>query len=433
MMIARDLILAEGVGARLHVPHVSTAGSVALDPRREGARRPRHGRGHPAPPPARGRVGPRLRPGVQGQPAAADPRRRRGAPRRRSSTGPSTRSPPTTPPHAPETKDQEWEHAPCGMLGLETAFAVVNTELVATGRLRPARPPSPGCTTGPASVRDVGAHGGPIAPGPPGAPRASSTRRPSWPVDAGPLRSRSRNSPFAGQRLTGRPVHTLLRGAFTLRDGHVGRDGIVDPVSPRDHGGVRERPVTPDRPALLVLEDGTRVPRPRASAPPAPCSARPCSTPGIAGYQEVLTDPSLPRARSSTMTSPHVGNYGIERRRRESARIQVAGFVVREAARRPSNVARRRSACGSRCATPGVVGIEGVDTRRLTRHLRDRGRDAGRRCRPRCWTSTRCVAQALGAPSMVGADLAPRSRRAEPYALPRWESGGSGSSRSTSG
>ena len=92
---------------------------------------------------------------------------------------------------------------------------------------------------------------------------------------------------------------------------------------------------------------------------------------GMAGYQEVLTDPSYARQIVS-MTSPHVGNYGMNPRDRESERIRVAGFAVREAARRPSSWRAERT-LREELADRGVVGIEGIDTRRLTLRLRDRG------------------------------------------------------------
>jgi dihydroorotase len=120
-------------------------------------------------------------------------------------------------PHAPELKDQEWEHAPCGMLGLETAFAVVNTELVATGVLDPLTAIAR-FTTGPAASATSGGHGGAIAAGRP-ANLVVLDPEATWTVDGAALHSRARNSPFHGRELTGRPVHTLLRGRFTLRDG----------------------------------------------------------------------------------------------------------------------------------------------------------------------------------------------------------------------
>jgi dihydroorotase len=124
-------------------------------------------------------------------------------------------------PHPPELKDQEWEHAPCGMLGLETAFALVNTHLVRPGQLSPLEAVAR-FTSGPAGVRDVQGHGGPIAAG---HPANLTVLHPDqrWTVDAARLHSRARNSPYHGMELVGRPVHTLLRGTFTLRDGEVRR------------------------------------------------------------------------------------------------------------------------------------------------------------------------------------------------------------------
>jgi dihydroorotase len=124
-------------------------------------------------------------------------------------------------PHPPEQKDQEWDYAPCGMLGLETAFAVVNTELIRGGALDPLTAIER-FTTGPASVRDVGGHGDAIAVG---CPANLTVLDPDhrWTVDGAALRSKARNSPFHGRELVGRPVHTLLRGRFTLKDLEVQR------------------------------------------------------------------------------------------------------------------------------------------------------------------------------------------------------------------
>jgi dihydroorotase len=95
----------------------------------------------------------------------------------------------------------------------------VYTELVATGLLDPLTAIAR-LTTGPASVRDVGDHGGALVAG---APAHLTVLDPEarWQVDPRALHSRSRNSPFVGRPLTGRPVHTLLRGRFTLRDGRL--------------------------------------------------------------------------------------------------------------------------------------------------------------------------------------------------------------------
>jgi len=122
-------------------------------------------------------------------------------------------------PHAPELKEQEWEHAPCGMLGLETAFAVVNTAMIQSGTIDPLTAVAR-FTSGPAGVRDVGGHGAAIAPG---SPANLTVLDPDevWTVDARALHSKARNSPYDQMTLTGRARHTLLRGRFTLRDGEV--------------------------------------------------------------------------------------------------------------------------------------------------------------------------------------------------------------------
>ena len=218
IMIARDLILAEGLGARLHVPHVTTAGTVELirAAKARGARvtaevTPHHLslRDHlidgydPVL-----KVNPPLR-------TDADVQALRAA----LADGTIDCVATDHAPHAPELKDQEWEHAPCGMLGLETAFAVVNTDLVQTGLLDPLTAIAR-LTTGPAGVRDVAGHGGAIAPG----REANLTvldPAARWTVDGRGLHSKARNTPFHGADLVGRPVHTLLRGRFTLRDGKV--------------------------------------------------------------------------------------------------------------------------------------------------------------------------------------------------------------------
>ena len=92
---------------------------------------------------------------------------------------------------------------------------------------------------------------------------------------------------------------------------------------------------------------------------------------GMTGYQETLTDPSYHR-QVVVMTAPHVGNTGWNDEDDESARIWVSGFVVRDPALRPSSWRSRRS-LADELADQGVVGISDIDTRALTRHLRERG------------------------------------------------------------
>jgi carbamoyl-phosphate synthase small subunit len=167
-------------------------------------------------------------------------------------------------------------------------------------------------------------------------------------------------------------------------------------------------------PALLVLEDGTTF-RGRSIGALGTVFGEAVFNTGMAGYQEVLTDPSY-RRQVVAMTAPHVGNYGLNDADMESDRIQVAGFVVREAARRPSSWRSERD-LRTALRDAEVVGIEGVDTRRLTRHLRDRGA-------MRAGLSTEVldvdelVAQVLDTPGMEGAELASEVTTAEPFVVP---------------
>jgi carbamoyl-phosphate synthase small subunit len=91
----------------------------------------------------------------------------------------------------------------------------------------------------------------------------------------------------------------------------------------------------------------------------------------LSGYQEVLTDPSY-HGQIVTMTYPHVGNYGVNPEDVESSRVRVAGFAVREAVEAYSNH-RATATLHDYLAGAGIIGIEGIDTRRLTRHVRSIG------------------------------------------------------------
>jgi carbamoyl-phosphate synthase small subunit len=123
-------------------------------------------------------------------------------------------------------------------------------------------------------------------------------------------------------------------------------------------------------PALLVLEDSSSFIGTSFGAAGEAFGEAVFNT-GMSGYQEVLTDPSY-AAQIVTMTSPHIGNYGVNNEDPESGRVQVAGFVVREASRRASSW-RAKSTVGRLLEEQGVVGIEGVDTRRLTVRIRTEG------------------------------------------------------------
>jgi len=155
------------------------------------------------------------------------------------------------------------------------------------------------------------------------------------------------------------------------------------------------------RPALLVLEDG-RTFSGEAFGSVGETFGEAVFTTAMTGYQETLTDPSYHR-QVVVQTAPHIGNTGVNDEDDESSRIWVSGYVVRDPARRPSNW-RSTGGLEDRLAAEGVVGICGIDTRALTRHLRERGamrvgvssveRDAGELRR-----------RVLASPPMVGADL----------------------------
>jgi len=154
--------------------------------------------------------------------------------------------------------------------------------------------------------------------------------------------------------------------------------------------------------ALLILEDGTAF-RGRSFGAAGETFGEAVFNTGMSGYQEVLTDPSYAR-QIVVMTYPHIGNYGVNAEDPESGGVQVAGFVVREAARRPSSW-RARWPLGEYLERSGIVGIEDVDTRDLTLHIREAGA-------MRAAISTEdldessLAARVREQPEMLGADLA---------------------------
>jgi len=122
--------------------------------------------------------------------------------------------------------------------------------------------------------------------------------------------------------------------------------------------------------AILVLEDGRTFTGDSYGAEGETFGEAVFNT-GMTGYQETLTDPSYHR-QVVVMTAPHIGNTGVNDEDPESSRIWVAGYVVRDPARVPSSWRSVRS-LDDELKAQGVVGISGIDTRALTRHLRERG------------------------------------------------------------
>jgi len=180
----------------------------------------------------------------------------------------------------------------------------------------------------------------------------------------------------------------------------------------RESGGLRQN--RQEVGALLVLEDGRAFRGDAFGAIGATVGEAVFNT-GMTGYQETLTDPSY-AGQVVVMTAPQIGNTGMNDEDGESGAIQVAGFVVRDPSPRPSNWRSRRS-LESDLETAGVVGVSGIDTRALTRHLRERGA-----MRVGVSSSTTDVdellAAVLAAPEMAGADLAPGVSTKQRYVVP---------------
>jgi carbamoyl-phosphate synthase small subunit len=168
-------------------------------------------------------------------------------------------------------------------------------------------------------------------------------------------------------------------------------------------------------PAVLVLEDG-RAFRGEAFGALGHTTGEAVFATGMTGYQETLTDPSY-HGQVVVQTAPHIGNTGMNDEDPESRRIWVAGYVVRDPSRIASNWRSRRPLEDDLKAA-GVVGIAGVDTRALTRHLRERGA-------MRCGIASgdgaaggALLDRVLASPGMIGANLAPAVTTPRPYVVP---------------
>ncbi|MDF1489957.1 glutamine-hydrolyzing carbamoyl-phosphate synthase small subunit [Tessaracoccus caeni] len=165
--------------------------------------------------------------------------------------------------------------------------------------------------------------------------------------------------------------------------------------------------------AILVVEDG-RVFRGRSFGAEGETFGELVFSTGMSGYQETLTDPSY-RGQVVLATAPHIGNTGWNDEDGESSRIWVAGYIVRDPAPRPSNWRSARS-LEDELTAQGIVGIADIDTRALTRHIRDIGS-------MRVGISTltddpeALLAKVLEQPGMAGADLVGEVTTALPYTV----------------
>ena len=163
--------------------------------------------------------------------------------------------------------------------------------------------------------------------------------------------------------------------------------------------------------AKLVLEDGTVYPGHGFGAPGERFGEVVFNT-SMMGYQEILTDPSY-KGQIVTMTYPLIGNYGVNREDVESRKIFLEGFVVKELSRIASNFRAEQDLSGY-LAENGIVGIEGIDTRALTRHIRLAGAMKG-------VISTEdlddgsLTRKAQASPGLVGLDLVKEVASPEPY------------------
>jgi len=171
------------------------------------------------------------------------------------------------------------------------------------------------------------------------------------------------------------------------------------------------------QPAILVLEDGRAFSGDAYGAVGETVGEAVFST-GMSGYQETLTDPSYHR-QVVVMTAPHIGNTGVNDQDNESRRIWVAGYVVRDPAVRPSSWRSRRS-LEDELVDQGVVGISGIDTRALTRHLRESGAmRVGVFSGPLALESQEALLErVLSAPQMSGAALAGEVTTPHAYVVP---------------
>ena len=170
------------------------------------------------------------------------------------------------------------------------------------------------------------------------------------------------------------------------------------------------------QPAILVLEDGTVFEGESVGASGLSVGEVVFNT-AMTGYQEIVTDPSYAR-QLVTLTYPHIGNTGCTDQDDEAAKVWSAGLIVRDVPRRPSSW-RSQASLQDWLAARGVVAIAGIDTRKLTRILRERGAQNGA-----LMAGTIDVEQALEAarkfPGLKGMDLAKVVSTTEPY---RWTEG----------
>ena len=170
-------------------------------------------------------------------------------------------------------------------------------------------------------------------------------------------------------------------------------------------------------PAILVLEDGTVFEGISVGADGLSVGEVVFNT-AMTGYQEILTDPSYAR-QLVTLTYPHIGNTGCTDQDDEAAKAWAAGLIVRDVPRRPSNW-RSQVALPEWLRARGIVAIANIDTRKLTRLLRDRGAQNGALMAGDGIDADHALEAARKFPGLKGMDLAKVVTTASPY---RWKEG----------
>lgn len=171
--------------------------------------------------------------------------------------------------------------------------------------------------------------------------------------------------------------------------------------------------IPPTVPAILALADGT-IFRGRSIGAPGQTTAEVVFNTAITGYQEILTDPSY-CGQFVTLTYPHIGNVGVNKEDVESRKVFASGLIIRDLSMTVSNF-RATQTLDAYLRDAGVVGIADIDTRKLTRILRDKGAQNG------CIQAgegnideAKAIAAAKAAPSMAGLDLAKVVSCEKPY------------------
>ena len=157
-----------------------------------------------------------------------------------------------------------------------------------------------------------------------------------------------------------------------------------------------------EKEALLLLNDG-RIFKGTVFGAIGDAIGEVCFNTGMTGYQEILTDPSYAK-QMVTMTAPHIGNYGINNEDVESEKIQVSGFIIKEESFLPSNW-RSEISLAEYLKKQNTVGIKNIDTRALTKHIRDNGAMNGI-ISSRVDELDGLASKLNEAPSMEGLDLA---------------------------